>query len=414
MHFCTGNIFPHVATQSCFVLGRCFIFKPAFYRIVVMRPRIRNTVWNIIMGQVRMSRQILSKRKQQNPHSGKSKAVYDFFHIVGYQSQILGNNGNGGKCFLDRGKKINGRRLLPAPVKSSCLGCRNFPKCYKTPEVVNAHHIKKAEVMGKPLYPPAVPGLLKYVPAVNRISPELTGCAEIVRRHTGDAERPFVLIQFEEVCMCPDIGAVIADIDGYIANEFYALVITIIFQRMQLFEKQILKKFLPFNGFLKVYIYSFDTFSIPVSKPCLPFLPDSSLMMIFNHCKQGNILKPLPVLCTEFFAGFLFVAMVLEMLKRTVKEPSLVGYYRCIIGALSRKGRFVRYIIRRQQPLLYQKFRAYEEGIARKCRDAAVRRITTCQVSGIKRQYLPVALVCLGKKISKPVCPGSQVTDTKR
>src|SRR6202040_3142942 len=61
--------------------------------------------------------------------------------------------------------------------------------------------------------------LAQHGPLVDGVAPALAGLAEVIRGHAGDALGRQILIEFEDVGMGPDIGAVEADKDGYVADE---------------------------------------------------------------------------------------------------------------------------------------------------------------------------------------------------
>ena len=63
----------------------------------------------------------------------------------------------------------------------------------------------------------------QHVPAVHGISPALAGFGEGIRRHAGDDLGLEIGIEAEDIGMRPDIGAVIADEDGDVADDADAL-----------------------------------------------------------------------------------------------------------------------------------------------------------------------------------------------
>src|SRR3990167_10467201 len=54
-----------------------------------------------------------------------------------------------------------------------------------------------------------------------RITPALAGGGKIIGWNPGDGQGLTVLIQIEQIAMCPDIGAVVRDKDRQVAEEFY-------------------------------------------------------------------------------------------------------------------------------------------------------------------------------------------------
>src|SRR6185437_12324004 len=61
-----------------------------------------------------------------------------------------------------------------------------------------------------------------FIPFVERVSPALASSGEVVGRDAGDPNRSEVFVQFEEVGASPDVGAVVVDEDGNVADELDA------------------------------------------------------------------------------------------------------------------------------------------------------------------------------------------------
>src|SRR5206468_3645732 len=70
----------------------------------------------------------------------------------------------------------------------------------------------------QPLDPPLISALLHHIPTIERVSPTLSGLAEKIRRDPGHDFRLEILIQSEELTVCPYVGAVVVHEDRDIAD----------------------------------------------------------------------------------------------------------------------------------------------------------------------------------------------------
>ena len=86
-------------------------------------------------------------------------------------------------------------------------------------EMVDAQQVDLPQRGADAIDPPGVAGLGIALPVVDRISPELALGGEGVRRNAGDDGRSPLSIQPEQVAVRPDVGAVVGDEDGEIADD---------------------------------------------------------------------------------------------------------------------------------------------------------------------------------------------------
>src|SRR6266849_4172242 len=73
--------------------------------------------------------------------------------------------------------------------------------------------------MTEPFYPPVKARGGHGSPLVQRVAPQLTGGAEIVRRHAGHDDREPMLVELEQVLVGPHVGAIVRDKDRNVAND---------------------------------------------------------------------------------------------------------------------------------------------------------------------------------------------------
>ena len=67
--------------------------------------------------------------------------------------------------------------------------------------------------------PPVEAALAQHAPLVERVAPALAGRGEVVGRDAGDADRAALLVKLEDLGVGPDVGAVVVDEDGDVAED---------------------------------------------------------------------------------------------------------------------------------------------------------------------------------------------------
>src|SRR5262245_55482906 len=100
----------------------------------------------------------------------------------------------------------------PAALGGGIAG-RNRPCRFEATEMIDAYDIDHAQGAAQALDPPIVAALGQHVPAIVRVAPELAGCTEVVRWHTGDDQRIALPVELEQIGMCPGISAIVGHKD---------------------------------------------------------------------------------------------------------------------------------------------------------------------------------------------------------
>ena len=120
----------------------------------------------------------------------------------------------------------------------------NRPVGFEPAEVIEPNHVMERERTTHASDPPVEAAVAQRVPAVQRISPALTGGREVVGRHAGDADHAAVLVQLEDLRVSPDIGAVVADKDGDVAEDTDVAHVCVLAKRAPLLVEQVLNRLL--------------------------------------------------------------------------------------------------------------------------------------------------------------------------
>ena len=90
--------------------------------------------------------------------------------------------------------------------------------------MIKADHIDMRQQRAQAVDRPAITGPPQSVPVVDRIAPELSLGAEIVRRYTGDETRPVARVQLEQLGVGPHVARIGRYEKRQIADQAHALV----------------------------------------------------------------------------------------------------------------------------------------------------------------------------------------------
>ena len=132
------------------------------------------------------------------------------------------------------------------------LTCGNFPISFKAAEMVETHHVEHLERCPHALNPPTKTISQHPLPVVERITPELSGGAEIVRRYAGHNNRPPIRLELELIRISPDICRVLRHKDRNIANEADAALVAIGLERKPLPEEKKLIELMRLNLLVQI------------------------------------------------------------------------------------------------------------------------------------------------------------------
>jgi len=169
------------------------------------------------------------------------------------------------------------------------------------------------------------------------------------------------VIQIEHGRISPQVGAVMDHIDRHIPNYMDTLPVAIGLQSNPLLKEEILKKLHPLDQIMAFQCPGLDGLRHSVSKPCRPFGPDSTLLLIFEGKKEGNLIEPMGVLFAE---GPISIRgpISLETFIGALEENLLICHDAAKIDPLFMKGRRSRKIPRIEKTLLSKELRTNEEG----------------------------------------------------
>src|ERR1700726_737056 len=85
---------------------------------------------------------------------------------------------------------------------------------------------------------PSIVRLTKNVPVIDGVTPKLPLRAEVMGRHAGDDAWPVLLVQQKQFRVRPDVARVGRNKKGQIANQAYALAMSVRLEPFALAEQQ--------------------------------------------------------------------------------------------------------------------------------------------------------------------------------
>src|SRR5216683_1187288 len=178
--------------------GAGHAIEPADGGVVVVCPGIGHDVAVIVVRQIDTFC-IAAKSELQDAHPGKAKAVAQPLDIRSDHAQVFGDDRQFAERLVDRREQFPSRRFDPASVFRSGVASRDLPTSCKPAEVIDAGDVDDLQAGPHALNPPAKTVLQHPLPVVERITPELSSGAEIIRRYAGHDYRPAVSIELELV-----------------------------------------------------------------------------------------------------------------------------------------------------------------------------------------------------------------------
>src|ERR1035438_9846333 len=217
-------------------------------------------------------------------------------------------------------------------MDSGCFAGRYFPISFEAAKVVQTDHIHHLERRSQSIDPPLVSGGLQAVPAINRVSPELPVGAEIIGRYAGHLSGPAVGIEFKQIGIRPDIGAVVGHVDWSVPHHPHAAGLTITFQLSPLAEE------FPLPEFLELHLAR-------VRLMGAPFGPGYLAVGILERHESSEIVKPGPVLPAEIPE----LTSRLEIIESLPQQFELVRNHAREVHLVFRKGGRALKVVRRDR-----------------------------------------------------------------
>ena len=82
----------------------------------------------------------------------------------------------------------------------------------------------------KAFYPPGIAVFFLFFPVINGVSPKLAVFGKIIRRNSRNVSGVSFLIKIKKFRICPNVAAVIRNINRKVADYFYSAFVGVIFK----------------------------------------------------------------------------------------------------------------------------------------------------------------------------------------
>ena len=165
--------------------------------------------------------------------------------------------------------------------------------------MVQPHPIIKPSGGGEPANPPAVAVGLVPLPAVQRVSPELSLIGEGIRGAACHRRGGQALVQLEQLGIAPNLAGVQGHINGHIPQNGNALLFGVLPQGVPLAVELVLDKLVEVQLFSQALANLPQGFRLPVLEGFLPPVPGKALEFVLQGHIQGVIPQPVGVLPAE-------------------------------------------------------------------------------------------------------------------
>ncbi len=148
-----------------------------------MGPGVNAGVLYVILRRVRAFPEIVPESELKYQHPRYTEAFHPCSYVRRYDTEVLGDEGHIGKDFRDLRKKSVRVGILPLPLHSGFLFCRDGPVLDQPPEMIYPNQIKVREGVLEPPYPPAETIRFENIPVVDGVAPPLACRGKVVRRN---------------------------------------------------------------------------------------------------------------------------------------------------------------------------------------------------------------------------------------
>src|ERR1043166_1787477 len=232
---------------------------------------------------------VAAEHKLEHTHARKAEAIAQLLDIGSNDTEVFGDDWKLAQRFPNRTEKLLAWHLDPTTALGRLIAAGDFPAGRETAKVIDARHVHNLQNRAHPFDPPLETIFQHSFPAVERIAPELSGRAEIIRRDAGDNGRNTITIKLELLRIGPDVGRILGHKDRHIAAQTDAAFIAIALQLEPLLEKKKLGKLVRFNLLLKFGSRARQSGRFTPHERLFPFMPGSASVLSFQGPEQGVV-----------------------------------------------------------------------------------------------------------------------------
>jgi len=281
-----------------------FAVKPAGGGVVVVRAGVDDAIPDEIMGEELVVRIRASETKLQDAHAGKTEAVAEGFDFGGDEAEVFGDDGEFSECLPSSEEHF--RTGTENPASGAGVGgiAGDLPIGLEAAEVIDADEVVETEGMTEAGDPPFVIRLLHQIPAIEGIAPELAGFAEVVGGDAGDDGGMSGLVEVVVLLIAPDVGTVVSDEDGDIADDLYGAFGGVAAEFIPLFAEFKLEEVFELNAVLQFFRPRLQGEFIARREGGMPLSPGDASVLLLDGPIEGVVGEPVLIRLTELIVLF--------------------------------------------------------------------------------------------------------------
>ncbi len=231
------------------------------------------------------------------------------------EAEVFRDERDGAEGFRETREKFRAGAFDPLAVDGGLFFRGDGPVGLEAAEVVEADDVVHGVGAADAIDPPVAVVLEQHIPAIERVAPALAGLAEVVGRNAGDADGREIGVKLEEVGVSPDIGAVVGDKDGDIADEADGAVAAVMAQGLPLPVKGELDDAFHLKRGGELGAEPRERLWAAVRDFFGPGVPGSGGMLTAQDIEENKIVEPVGVVRAVFLEG-------LPLLRRVAGEEA--------------------------------------------------------------------------------------------
>ena len=182
---------------------------------------VRNRVMDEVVGKVWIVPAPI-ERELEDPSARYIELVTQGVYIGRNQTQIFGDERQAAQLFLNCLQESGARTRHPLPGLGRRSTCGNVPRGCESAEVIKPNDVDMIQKCTQSVDAPSITGRTKGIPIVDRVAPQLSLSAEIIRWNPGDEARPAMFVQQEKLRVRPNIAGIRGYKERQVADQAYA------------------------------------------------------------------------------------------------------------------------------------------------------------------------------------------------
>ena len=209
----------------------------------------------------------------EDAHAEEVELVAERDDVVGDEAEVFDDAGEVGQFLFEGFEEFCAGGGDPFSVGAVFGVGGDFPGGGEAAEVVDADDIAEAHGGAEAGDPPVVGVVLHGFPVVDGVAPVLAGGAEVVGRGAGVGAGAEVAVEFEEVGVGPDVGGIVGDEDGEVAEDLDGVGAGVFAEGGELAEEEELGEAFALDFFVVFFAGGGECVGVTVGEGAWPVLP---------------------------------------------------------------------------------------------------------------------------------------------